>query len=102
VTPPAITGDAVVGSTLTADAGTWSDAAATLALVWERCDATAATCTPIDGATGPTYVLTVDDLGSTIELAVTATNAGGTGSAVSTPTAAVTAADDGDGALTDS
>jgi hypothetical protein len=91
VTPPAIQGDAVVGSTLTADPGTWSDPAATLTLAWVRCDATATTCAPIDGATGTTYTVTQDDLGSTLELAVTATNAGGSGSAASAPTAAVTA-----------
>lgn len=91
VTPPAIAGDATVGSTLTADPGTWSDPAAALGLQWERCDATATTCTPIDGATGSTYTVTADDLGSTLELAVTATNAGGSGGATSAPTAVVAA-----------
>ncbi|HVU76647.1 MAG TPA: hypothetical protein VHC67_03625 [Gaiellaceae bacterium] len=91
VTPPAIAGDATVGSTLTADPGTWSDPAAALGLQWERCDATATTCTPIDGATGSTYTVATEDLGSTLELAVTATNAGGSGGATSAPTAVVAA-----------
>ncbi len=84
VTAPSISGDAIVGSTLTADPGTWSDPAATLSYVWLRCDGSG-TCTAIDGVDGSRYVLTGDDVGSSIEVAVTATNAGGTGTADSSP-----------------
>jgi hypothetical protein len=89
VTPPTISGDATVGSTLTAVQGAWSDAAANLTLAWERCDATGTTCAPIDGATGDTYVVTQDDLGSTLEAVSSATNAGGTASAASSPSPVV-------------
>jgi hypothetical protein len=80
VTAPSLSGDAIVGSTLTVDPGSWSDPAATLSYVWERCDGNA-TCTAIDGVAGTTYVLTVGDVGFHIRVAVTAANAGGTGSA---------------------
>jgi hypothetical protein len=82
VAAPAVSGDARVGSTLTVDPGSWSDPAATFTYTWERCDDSGA-CTAIDGADGTTYALTADDVGFHIQVAVTATNAGGTGSAES-------------------
>src|SRR5207248_3184835 len=77
---PSVTGDAIVGSSLTVDPGTWSDPAATLTYSWLRC-VDAVDCTPIDGATDGTYVLTVDDVGYWVGVAVTATGDSGTGSA---------------------
>jgi hypothetical protein len=74
---PTISGDTVAGATLTADPGTWDDPNATLSLAWQRCN-TDGTCTAIDGATDSTYTLTDDDIGSTVGLTVTATNAAGT------------------------
>jgi hypothetical protein len=85
ITAPSVSGDVTVGSTLSADPGTWSDPAATLGYAWLRCDGSG-TCTAIDGADGSTYVLTGDDSGVSIEVEVTATNAGGTATADSTPT----------------
>ena len=79
VTPPSMSGDAIVGSTLTADPGTWSDPAATFTYAWLRCDESGS-CAPI-GAGGTTYTLTADDLGSSIGVEVTATTAAGTGDA---------------------
>ena len=76
IAAPVISGDAVVGSTLTASSGTWSDPAAALSYSWRRCD-DAGNCTPIDGATATTYTLTSGDVGSSIRIRVTATNAGG-------------------------
>ena len=57
-----MTGDATVGSRLSADPGTWSDPAATFTYAWLRCDGNGA-CTQIDGATDSTYILATDDLG---------------------------------------
>jgi dihydrodipicolinate synthase/N-acetylneuraminate lyase len=88
-TPPVISGDAVVGSTLTLDTGAWSDAQAAIAIVWQRCAADGTTCSPIADATGTTYALTDADAGSVVEAVVTATNAGGSGSATSAVTAVV-------------
>jgi hypothetical protein len=85
---PSISGDNVAGSTLTADTGSWDDPNATLTVAWQRCTADGATCTPIDGADDTTYTLTDTDIGATIGLTVTATNAAGatTADADRTPT----------------
>ena len=85
ITAPAVTGETVVGSILTADPGTWSDPAATLTYSWRRCD-DAGNCTPIDGAADQTYTLTSDDVGSRIRVRVTASNAGGQNTAASAAT----------------
>jgi hypothetical protein len=86
--PPSISGSALVGSVLTANAGTWTDAES-FALAWERCDSSGEGCSPISGANGTTYQLGLDDLGATIRLAVTATGRTATGSAVSAATGVV-------------
>ena len=54
--PPTISGRVVVGATLTATPGSWSDDAATFTYTWERCD-TNGSCTAIDGAQSKTYEL---------------------------------------------
>ena len=53
-------------------------------------------CTSISGATGSSYTLQSSDVGDTIDVVVTATNAGGSSSATSTQTAAVTSAGSSD------
>jgi len=88
LTLPTVTGDAIVGSTLTATLGSWDDPSATLDFVWRRCDSSGS-CTTIDGANGLTYTLTAADVGYTIRVRVTATNEGGSTVARSTLTAAV-------------
>jgi hypothetical protein len=89
---PTISGTPAVGSTLTAAAGTWTGTPApTFAYQWERCDSGGANCADIGGATGTTYLLAQADAGSTIRVRVIGTNAGGSTSAQSAPTAAVTA-----------
>jgi hypothetical protein len=79
-----------VGQTLTATTGTWAGAPTAFAFAWQRCDATGSVCTSIAGATGQTYVVAGADLGSTIRVAVTATNPFGSTTAVSAPTSVVT------------
>ena len=92
VTPPTIGGSVLQGSTLTATSGTWSGTPGpTFALQWKRCSA-AGICTPIAGATAATYQLTAADVGSTIEITVTATNPAGSTSATSGRSAAVSVA----------
>ena len=80
-----MSGDATVGSTLTADPGTWSDPDATFAYAWLRCPRHGH-CAAIDGAAAGTYTLTEDDLGFSIRVEVTASGAGGTTTAESAPT----------------
>lgn len=74
--PPAIDGDDVDGATLHADDGTFdAEPAPTTVRAWERCDETS--CTQVADASGPTYTLGADDIGTTIQLAVTARNRAG-------------------------
>jgi hypothetical protein len=72
---PTIAGPTRAGETLTASPGTWQgEAPITFAYAWQRCDATGAGCKPIGGAKKPTYRLNKNDVGSTIRIAITATN----------------------------
>lgn len=88
-TAPSITGTPAVGSTLTANKGTWSGNPTSIAVQWDRCDSTGDSCAAINGATGDTYTVTQADASGTIRLSVTATNATGSTTFVSTQTAAV-------------
>lgn len=84
VIAPAISGAAQVGQTLTASDGTWTGTGITYARVWR-----------LDGAivsTSLTYKPITADIGKTLAVTVTATNAGGSVSATSGATSAVIAA----------
>ena len=75
---PSEIGAAVVGQRLTGEPGKWSGSGTlTYGYQWHRCDATGAKCTSITGATGLSYKLVAKDVGQTIGLTVTATDAGG-------------------------
>jgi len=89
--PPTIAGTAQVGQTLTATTGAWTGAPTTFAYEWQRCDGAGANCVAIPGASGATYVLSAADTGATIRVAVTAANAAGSATAVSSPTSPVAA-----------
>ncbi len=86
---PTVSGTAREGSTLTASPGTWSGSPTAFANQWRRCNASGGSCVDIPGATGTTYVLTSTDVGSTVRVLVTASNAGGSASASSVATATV-------------
>jgi len=80
---PVLSGTARSGFRLDASAGTWSGTTPlTVAYSWQRCDRTGATCAPT-GATTSSYTLGTDDVGSTLRVVVTATNAAGSASATS-------------------
>jgi hypothetical protein len=87
---PAISGTPPAGQTLTATTGTWSGAPTTFGFQWQRCNAAGTACVAIPGATGGSYQLGGGDVGSTIRVAVTATNLAGSTTAVSPPTSVVT------------
>jgi hypothetical protein len=88
--PPTITGVAQAGQTLTATTGVWTGSPTGFGFQWQRCDASGATCVAVPAATSGTYALGSADIGSTIRVAVTATNAVGAATAVSAPTPVVT------------
>jgi hypothetical protein len=93
VTAPAISGQALVGQTLSASNGTWSGTPPlAYAYQWRRCDASGGACSDIAAATAQTYLLTSADAGATIRVAVTASNGGGAATASSAPRATVLAA----------
>ncbi|MGN7967907.1 hypothetical protein [Microbacterium sp. 22296] len=81
---PKITGTAQVGSTLTANPGTW-DEGATLTYQWMRSGGTY-----ISGAKSSTYTVSAADVGTQITVAVTASKPGYSGARkTSAPTAVV-------------
>lgn len=63
-TPPAVTGDPVVGGTLTADPGSWVPTPTTLAYQWFVGG------TAVPGATTPTLVLLREHAGASVEVRV--------------------------------
>jgi acid phosphatase type 7 len=90
--PPVISGSAVDGNSLTAKPGSWTgNGAISYAYQWQRCDSSGANCQNV-GANSTTYVLGHSDVGSTIEVVVTATDSDGpkgATSATSAPTSVV-------------
>ena len=70
--PPAFTGTAKVGQTLTRTSkGSWSGSSPiTLVSQWQRCDAAGANCVDVGTLDSATYVLTAADLGKRIKLVV--------------------------------
>ncbi len=89
---PTISGTTTEASTLSAANGTWTGTPAiTYAFQWRRCNASGGACADIAGATGSTYDLVPADVGATIRVVVTATNAGGSGSATSAQSAVIAA-----------
>jgi uncharacterized repeat protein (TIGR01451 family) len=92
-TAPTISGNAVAGQQLTAADGTWTGSPApALAYQWARCDAAGSNCSNIAGAIAGTYTLDAADVGSTVRVNVTGTNATGTATGTSSLTVAVAAA----------
>ena len=87
---PSISGVPLQGNVLNGNRGKWNGTAPiTYATVWVRCDEKGATCASIAGATSDRYTLTAADIGSTLRFRVTATNASGSNTADSNPTAVV-------------
>ena len=77
---PTISGTTAVGDALIARAGAWTNCdsgACTFTYQWEHCDGSPASCTAVSGAAYASYTLQASDVGDTIDVVVTATNAGG-------------------------
>jgi hypothetical protein len=75
---PTVGGSVAAGNRLEASVGTWtSSTPIAYAYQWFRCDAAGGHCTSVHGATAPGYALSGRDVGKTIGLTVTASDAGG-------------------------
>jgi hypothetical protein len=85
--PPIITGDPLVGRTLRAEEGGWTGSPPpSYGYQWRRKRPEDLGARDITGGTNTTYVVTVDDVGHTLSVAVTATNAAGSKPAYSAET----------------
>lgn len=86
---PTISGAPRQGQTLTAGAGSWTGNPTSFTYRWRDCDRSGNNCSNISGASR-THALTGADVGHTIRVVVTASNAAGSTSATSARTAAIT------------
>jgi glycosyl hydrolase family 26 len=89
---PVVSGSAVAGQTLTVSVGSWSGSPTSYAYQWRRCDSSGGACSNVSGASSASYALGSGDVGSTLRAAVTASNSGGSATAVSAQTALVATA----------
>jgi hypothetical protein len=92
---PSISGTPQSGNTLSAATGTWTNSPTSYSYQWQQCDGSGSACSALSGATGATFALTSSQVGSTLRVAVTASNASGSATASSAATSAVTAAASG-------
>lgn len=103
ITLPTVAGQATEGQTLSASHGSWSTLPTSYAYQWQDCNSLGASCTDIAGATNAWYLLRASDVGHTIRVQESASNAAGTSSpATSAATAVVTAPASGGGGGTGS
>lgn len=84
---PVVSGSAFYQQTLRATIGAWTGTpTVTYAYRWKRCNNLGEDCTSLHGANASTYSVRLEDVGHTLRVAVTATNAGGATAAWSTKT----------------
>jgi hypothetical protein len=89
---PEITGTPMEEETLTTSTGLWNGPQPiSMSFQWYRCDRNGANCSAIAGANAQTYKLTSTDVGFTIRVTGTATNAGGSSFATSQQTPVIAA-----------
>jgi hypothetical protein len=87
---PTISGTARHGRQLSATTGTWRGSLPiSYAYQWQKCDNTATNCANIPDATEAAYLVRLADAGSTLRVAVTASNTAGSATAASALTTAV-------------
>jgi hypothetical protein len=88
---PSISGRAQDGRLLTASHGQWTGSPTSYAYQWQSCDRAGGSCAAIAGANSKQYTVSSGDVGHTLRVAVTATNADGSGSVTSRQTGVVEA-----------
>jgi hypothetical protein len=86
---PSISGSAMLGQTLSGNAGSWSGVSLSYAYQWLRCDSAGNACAAIVGAGAASYATASADVGRTLRFAVTATNKNGALTATSNPSSVV-------------
>jgi len=79
---PVISGTTMEGQTLHTSNGFWTNSPTSYAYQWRRCDSSGGSCTNIAAAYSNSYPVTVTDIGRTLRVAVTASNAYGSSSEV--------------------
>ena len=90
VSPPTISGQAVVGETLTATTGKWKgNQPISYTFKWQSCTPNLSSC-PANGASGNTYTVKGADTGKRLRVKVIAKNSAGQTAGLSDPTAKVT------------
>jgi uncharacterized protein YukE len=91
--PPTLGGNAAVGSTVTANTGTWSGSAPIgFQYQWQICGSNGSACHDIAGATAQSYQPKSGDQGNTLRVKVTASNSHGSSATTSDPTGTISAA----------
>ena len=89
---PSISGKVAVGSTVTANTGTWHGSTPIgFQYQWRICDEHGNACHDIAGATGQSYAIPSADAGNTLRVHVIASNADGSSSATSQESARIAA-----------
>src|SRR5581483_4811280 len=87
---PSLTGVATQSHVLSGFAGGWNASPPpSIGLQWSRCNSSGSSCAAISGQTTSTYITAAADVGSTIRLLATASNASGKSSLYSAPTAII-------------
>ncbi len=74
---PTISGTAQSRQTLSATTGSWAESPTAYAYQWQRCNSSGEGCKNIEAATASTYTAGPADVGSTLRVAVTSSNATG-------------------------
>jgi len=92
---PTISGDAKVGSTLTANNGTWTNSPTNFTYLWHRCNKAGKSCSKVGN--NQQYTLTTADAHHRMRATVTAHNSHGASTATTAPTGVVRAASGGGG-----
>ncbi len=89
-TLPAVKGTPADGKKMKVSKGGWGGLKPlSYSYAWQRCNASGTECAPIEGATSLTYIASSQDVGHTLRGVVTATNADGSASAASSPSAEI-------------
>jgi hypothetical protein len=88
---PGVSGSTQDGRVLSTSKGAWTGSPTSFAFAWLRCDGDGGGCVAIAGANSFRYTISSADVGHRLRSEVTASNAGGSGSATSGATGVVRA-----------